>query len=455
MFVRDRQLGTTERVSVDSSGRQVTGRSFKPSISDDGRLVTFQSLDQNLAPEDGICCDDDVFVHDRRTGATARVSVKRLTDRGVEPAGASVDGDISSDGRYVAFIGPCDTLAPCRGFAEPQVFLRDLQTAMTVQLTFGNSGAGGKANPDVSAGGRFVAFEAYGTDLVPGDTNGTGDVFVVNTATKAITRVSVDSGGNQGNGNSFSTLLGPAISDDKVAFESFATNLVPGDTNGARDVFVHVLSTGQTTRESVDSAGNQAIGPSTGSAISGDGNWVGFVSSANNLVPGDTGHTDTFVHQLSGGPIPGSTSTTSPTTTPTSSSSTVPPTTSTTSISTSTTSTTSSTSSTSTSTSTSTTTTVAPTTTTIAPTPTTVPPTTTTVPPPPSTLPPNSPLASCQAKAEQVRLAANARIDVAEAIARRIFGVFAGPIITLNEQLRRTANAAAVAEKALCARLFR
>src|SRR5581483_2068170 len=321
VFVRDRVAGTTKRASVSTAGAQGDRASTKPSISDDGRFVVFVSASDTLAPEDGGCCDDDVFVHDMQTGTTTRVSVKRITSFGTEAVSNSEDGDISGNGRYVAFVGPCDTVAPCSGSTEGQVFLRDLQTNTTSQLTFGNSGQGAKGNPDVNDDGSRVAFEAAGTDLVPGDTNNTGDVFVVNAATKAITRASVDSAGNQGNDNSSSGLEGPAINGDgtKVAFESFATNLVPGDTNGKRDVFVHDLTTGATTRASVDSAGNQADGPSTGSAISADGAWVGFVSSATNLVPGDTNsHLDAFVHQIAASSTPTtSTSTTSTSTTST------------------------------------------------------------------------------------------------------------------------------------------
>ncbi len=296
VFVRDRVAGTTERVSVDSAGGQASGASTNPSISGDGNLVAFQSIDENLAPgaadQNGI----DVFVHDRTTGATTLVSpgTPRFGGNSVEP-------DISADGRFVAFVGPCElvTVGACTAQQAPQIFVRDLQAGVTKQATLGGVGAAGKNNPDISADGRFVAFDAYGTDLVPGDTD-TGDVYVVDTTTNAVTRVSVDSNGNPGNDSSVSN-EGPAISDDgqKVAFESSATNLVPGDTNGVRDIFVHDLSTGQTTRESVNSAGDQANAASTGAAISGDGNWVGFVSGATNLVPNDPGRIDTFVHQLS------------------------------------------------------------------------------------------------------------------------------------------------------------
>src|SRR5205814_1700648 len=133
------------------------------------------------------------------------------------------------------------------------------------------------------------------TNLVPGDTNGQSDVFVHDRQTRLTERVSVDSAGNQADGESAS----PALSADGryVAFSSSATNLVPGDTNGQSDVFVHDRQTRITERVSVDSAGNQADGESASPALSADGRYVAFSSSATNLVPGDTnGQSDVFVH---------------------------------------------------------------------------------------------------------------------------------------------------------------
>src|SRR5439155_2117957 len=127
------------------------------------------------------------------------------------------------------------------------------------------------------------------------DTNGRGGVVVRERQTGATERVSVDSAGNEGSGPS----IRPAISADGrfVAFESDATNLVPGDTNGSMDVFVHDRQTGVTERVSVDSAGNEANSASRGPTISADGRFVAFWSWATNLVPGDTnGAVDVFVH---------------------------------------------------------------------------------------------------------------------------------------------------------------
>jgi Tol biopolymer transport system component len=134
---------------------------------------------------------------------------------------------------------------------------------------------------------------------VPGDTNGWPDIFVHDRRTGKTRQVSVSSGGKQG--NKFSS--GPAISADGrfVAFESYAANLVPGDTNGWYDVFVHDRQTGTTRRVSVSSAGVQSNGDSgwESVAISAHGRFVAFSSEATNLVPGDTnGVSDVFVRSL-------------------------------------------------------------------------------------------------------------------------------------------------------------
>ncbi|MDT7943806.1 MAG: hypothetical protein RQ985_04565, partial [Dehalococcoidia bacterium] len=158
----------------------------------------------------------------------------------------------------------------------------------------GTEGNGYSWFPSISADGRYVAFESIASNLVPGDTNGVSDVFVHDRLTGQTTRVSVASDGTQGHSASDH----PSISADGryVAFESFASNLVPGDTNGKRDVFVHDRLTGQTARVSVASDGTQGNGDSIYPSISADGRYVAFVSGASNLVPGDAnGNIDVFI----------------------------------------------------------------------------------------------------------------------------------------------------------------
>jgi Tol biopolymer transport system component len=128
----------------------------------------------------------------------------------------------------------------------------------------------------VSADGGYMAFESDATNLVADDTNPYRDIFVHDRQTGTNERVSVATDGTQANGDS----IDPAISADGrfVAFESSASNLVPGDTNLWPDVFVHDRQTNTTTRVSVTSSGSQGSRWSDSPAISGDGRFVAFRS---------------------------------------------------------------------------------------------------------------------------------------------------------------------------------
>jgi len=300
VFVHDRQTGTTERVSVDNTGNQGNGGSGVVAISADGRFVAFVSTATNLVPGDtnGVL---DVFVHDRQTGTTERVSVDSAGDQGNSYSGTIIRDygvTMSADGRFVAFVSAATNLVAGDTNGVADVFVHDRQTRTTERVSVdsaGTEGNGASILSEISADGRFVAFWSSATNLVPGDTNGVADVFVHDRQTRITERVSIDSAGNQANGVSTYS----AISADGrfVAFVSSATNLVPGDTNGGQDVFVHDRRTGTTERVSVDSAGTESNGSSERPAISADGRFVAFWSSATNLVTGDTnGTSDVFVH---------------------------------------------------------------------------------------------------------------------------------------------------------------
>ena len=151
--------------------------------------------------------------------------------------------------------------------------------------SLGDESNGDSVNPALSADGNLVAFESRASNLVVGDTNGQGDIFVHNRQTGVTTRVSIATGGGEGNGDS----VNPALSADGnlVAFESRASTLVVGDTNGQRDIFVHNRQKGLTTRESVPAPGLQADGLSNYPSLNDDGDVVAFASRAANLVVGD------------------------------------------------------------------------------------------------------------------------------------------------------------------------
>ena len=137
-------------------------------------------------------------------------------------------------------------------------------------------------------------FAHLANNLVPGDTNGKSDIFVDDRQTHSIERVSLAADGTQGNGESFA----PSVSSDGryVAFYSDASNLVPGDSNGTNDVFVVDRQTDMIERVSMAADGTQGNGSSIGGSISADGRYVGLTSEASNLVSGDTnGVSDVFV----------------------------------------------------------------------------------------------------------------------------------------------------------------
>jgi Tol biopolymer transport system component len=279
----------TERVSVSVAGGDANGSSFDPAVGVDGRLVAFSSGASNLVADDtnGV---PDVFVRDRETGETQRVS---LATDGAQATYASGDAVISASGRFVAFDSLANDLVAGDTNGFDDVFVHDRLTGTTERVSVSNDGTQGDLGsfgPTISADGRYVAFRSRATNLVPGDTNGVDDIFVRDLQSGTTQRVSVSTDGVEANDAS-----GPqaAISANGgyVVFQSAATNLVDGDSNGAVDGFVRDLKAGRTERVSVATNGAQANGglvSGSDVAISADGRYVGFSSDASNLVAGDT-----------------------------------------------------------------------------------------------------------------------------------------------------------------------
>jgi Tol biopolymer transport system component len=356
----------TALVSTAADGTAGDSDSGTPRISANGRYVAFESWSANLVPGDtnGI---NDIFVKDRHTGAIERINV---ADDGTQAGIASIAFSISGNGRYVAFDSLDADLVPGDTPDSEDVFIRDLRTGRTEILIGPGPEGSFTYAPSISADGRYVAFTSSRSDLVAGDTNGESDAFVHDRWKKTTRRVSVATYGTEGGGRSASEAISadgtriaftserrlrtgtgaeepgtdqrrprsrffyvhdtrtgrtaPAVVDldgeetplngdvglspdgRHALFSSPYANLVPGDTNGARDHFARDLTTGVTRRLTAAHDGAEPNDDSMSSSphLSADNRYAVFTSAASNLVPGDTnGMADAFVRDLRTGAV--------------------------------------------------------------------------------------------------------------------------------------------------------
>ena len=276
------------RVSSDAQGSEGNGESQAAAITSDGRRVAFASEADNLVSGDsnGV---EDIFVKDMETAVVVRYSTD---SSGAQGNGGSFDPTVSLDGGRTAFSSAATNLVSDDSNGADDIFVKDTVTGATTRVSTDSSGAqadGASELAMISADGRYVIFTSSADNLVPGDSNGVKDVFVKDTATGATTRASTDSSGAQADGQS-GYIYGPDISADGryAVFSSQAADLVSEDSNGVEDVFLKDTATGVTTRVSMDSAGGQADGDSFFPAISDDGLYVSFRSVATNLDAEDT-----------------------------------------------------------------------------------------------------------------------------------------------------------------------
>ena len=302
VFVHDRWSNQTRRVSVSTGGTEGNDDSFEASISPDGRFIAFTSYANNLVPDDTNGASD-VFIRDLLTGVTSRVSV---STGGTEGNDGSFSPSVSVDGTKVAFASYADNLVGGDTNGTVDVFVRNAAVATTtlvsVNATMSGPGNAGSFDPAISGDGTRVAFASDATDLVAGDTNAVTDVFVRDLPGPAPQRVSVSTGGTEGNG----VAAGPSISFDgsAIAFMSYASNLTTlPDVNGVSDVFVRYPGTSTTLlasrNASATAAGN---GNSFNAAVTGDGRSVVYSSYASDLTSGDSNDAnDVFVHEVQSG----------------------------------------------------------------------------------------------------------------------------------------------------------
>jgi Tol biopolymer transport system component len=295
VFVRDTKgFGDNIRASVNSQGTEADGPSFHPTLAATADLVAFESDATNLIANDtqGF---RDIFIYNINKKETVLASISTLS---IEADGPSFLPSFAASGRGVAFESDATNMvaSDTNGFRD--IFFHYVAN-VTVRVSLATGGGetnGPSFHPSVSASGRFIAFESDAANLVANDANGVRDIFVHDVQTGTTTRVSLATGGGEANGSSFH----PSISANGrlIAFESDAANLVANDGNGVRDIFVHNIKTGITSRVSVATRGTEGDGPSFHPSLSADGRFVAFESDATTLIDEDTnGKRDVFLHR--------------------------------------------------------------------------------------------------------------------------------------------------------------
>lgn len=247
IFIRDLGAGRTALASATPGNQPSNRGAFRPSLSADGKLVAFDSISSDLTTNDANGNDSDIFARNLTTNSTTLISINM--------DGTSTKGDsfgpavVSGNGAFVAFTSPASNLVANDTNGTTDAFVRDLAARQTILLNSSPSGTGGNGSstaPSISTTGRYAAFLTTSSNLGFTDTNGKADVYLKDVTTGAVRLISANPAGVAANG----TAARPKISADGrvVAFESTASDMVPGDTNARTDVFVALPDPGPRTR---------------------------------------------------------------------------------------------------------------------------------------------------------------------------------------------------------------
>ena len=295
-FVRDRWLGRTIRASRSWRGGDPNARSTAPYLSADGRYVAFGSRASNLVRGDtnGV---EDAFVIHRARGRAVRVS---LSSWGGQGNGVSHVASINRSGMLVAFVSHASNLVVGDTNESSDAFVRDVRRGRTTRVSVGSREAqanSGSVRPTLSADGHFVVFRSWATNLAPTDRNASADVYVRDRWSGRTHLVSVRTGSTQAAGGASRPWI--SGSGRYVVFGSTSVSLVRSDTNRLRDIFLHDRLTRTTIRVNRGPGGRFANGRSQRPVISENGHVIAFSSFASNLVRGDTNRLkDVFVHTV-------------------------------------------------------------------------------------------------------------------------------------------------------------
>ena len=295
--------GTTTRVSVDSTGTPASATSAGQVISQDGRYVVFASAALNLTSLS--VSHQEVYRHDRVTGVTELVSVSRTA---VATTGAAFAPSVSADGRFVVFQSFGSDLVANDTNGAMDVFVRDMTSGTTVAASTDASGAfvagGGSlgnfpGERAISDDGRYVVFTSTSAGLVTAANNNVAQVYVKDLSTGAVVRASVDGTGAAGNGASQHAVI--SGDGNVVAFESTSTNLSPLETSPLGQVYVRDLAAGTTTLGSVSESGAVADQAAAVPGLSRDGRYLVF-ETASKLTSSDNDFLyDVYLRDLTAG----------------------------------------------------------------------------------------------------------------------------------------------------------
>jgi Tol biopolymer transport system component len=285
VFVLDRSSGLITEESLASDGTPPTGDSQAPSLSADGEVVAFETLASNVGPDTARRAGLRIVVRDRR-------SSRWLTPMNVQakpPNGTTSRPFLSGIGRTVVFTSDATDLVPEDDLNGPQtdVYRWQLEGRGITRVSVDGSGTqrprGASHSPSVNRDGDLVAFVSTAA-LVPEDTNSIADVYLHSVREGQTSLISRGVARLAGNGASYS----PIISTDGqyIAFVSKANDLVPGDRNEENDVYVYQMATGAIELVSSTNNGKSANGGSRTPALSADGRYVVYESMASNLGSG-------------------------------------------------------------------------------------------------------------------------------------------------------------------------
>lgn len=303
--LENRRLLAADLISLGSAGlgnASSSTASYVSSISSDARYIAFSSSASNLVSGDTNEVSD-VFVRDTIDATVIRVSSAADGSEGISSSAAA---SISANGRYVIFESFADNLVPNDTNGIADLFRKDLATGGIVRVNTANDGSQSSAGvtryASLSADGNYAVFQSTASDLVSGDSNGVSDVFLKNLASGQVTLVSRDQSGEQGDASSGF----PSMSADGryIAFFSNANNLSPLDQNPSSDIFVKDVVTGSIDVISTSGEGAASDSFSDTPSISSDGRFVAFASAATTLTPGDTNaRKDIFVKDRNTGAV--------------------------------------------------------------------------------------------------------------------------------------------------------